>query len=460
MRHLVGFSLLVGFFGLAGCSLSTVGSMDPTQGGKCDTPMKTATAKDMCTVCTCTDAGTWDCNSDTCQGSGGAPNATGGTKGMGTGGSGTSGTTGMSTGGTGMGGTSTGGASMGGSAATCMPGDTKLADDGCNKCTCTDSGDWACTLLGCSACAPMDTMTFGCQTCVCDATGAWNCTPVDGKDCTTPPACTPGETIDAGDGCNTCTCTNEGGFACTQKACDQKCPPPLRYDPKTCTSTGDAYAQDPATGQCCAYSSPCETPTGWKVYDTPGCGTPVMCAEGMADCDGEASNGCETKIIADPNNCGACGIPCMAPAGVMATCNNGVCSYPGQTSGSCFYGGLNHSVGDSFPSRDGCNTCGCLVNPDGTTDIACTERACMCSPEKEPYRQYAGTSPDACKTIDFACSSDTTMFSNECGCGCEQSDECPNSFDCSPAGMANMLSCDRTLMQRCPFSTVLTNGPR
>jgi len=463
MRHLVGFSLFVGFSGLFGCSLSTVGSMDPTQGGKCDTPMQTATAKDMCTECTCTDAGTWSCNSDACMGSGGSGAGTGGTKGMGTGGSGMGASPGAGTGGTkgmGTGGASVGGTGMGGSAGatTCMAGDTKLADDGCNKCTCTDSGDWACTLLGCTACAPMDTMTFGCQTCICNATGGWDCTTVGSKDCM-PAACKPGETSLSGDGCNTCTCTADGQLACTDKACGEECPPPLRYDPKTCMSTGDAYALDPATGLCCAYSSSCEAPDGWKVYDTPGCGVTVMCPGGTADCDGDSSNGCETKITADPSNCGACGLVCMSPAGVMATCNNGACSYPGQTSGSCLYEGVNHSVGDSFSSRDGCNTCGCVVNPDGTTDIACTERACMCNPKNEPYRMYAGSSPDpSCETVDFSCPSNTTVFTNECGCGCEQSVECPDSFDCSPAGMMNMLSCDQSLIDRCPYSQILTNG--
>jgi hypothetical protein len=463
MRHLVGFSLLVGFSGLFGCSLSTVGSMDPTQGGKCESPMQKETAKDMCTVCTCTGAGTWDCNSDACPGAGGSGPGTGGTNGMGTGGSGTGaspgagGTDAMGTGGMSMGGTGMGGSAGSGA---CMPGESKLADDGCNKCTCTETGEWACTLVDCAACTPMETMTVGCQSCVCNATGSWDCTTIEGDDCPAPPPCMLDETIPAGDGCNICTCWGNGTFICTKKACPKECPPPLRYDPKTCMSTGDAYAQDPTTGQCCAYSSSCQAPPGWKVYDTPGCGVPQMCSAGTADCDGDASNGCETKLSADPNNCGACGLVCMSPAGVMAACNDGVCTYPGSSSGSCLYAGVNHTVGDSFPSRDGCNTCGCVVNPDGTTDIACTERACMCNPDDEPYRQYAATSPDGCKTIDFACPSDTTMFSNECGCGCEQSVECPNEFDCSAAGMAGMLSCDAALMERCPYSEVLTDGLR
>ncbi len=460
MRHLVGFSLMVGLSALFGCSVSTVGSMDPIQGGKCDTPMQQATAPDMCTQCTCTDAGTWDCNSDACQGSGGAGPGTGGTKGSGgasMGGTGMGASPGAGSGGSGGSGMSVGGTGMGGSAGACTQGDTKLADDGCNKCTCTDSGDWACTLLGCTVCTPMDTKTFACQTCICDATGAWNCMTVGSEDCM-PAACKPGETTLAGDGCNTCTCTMDGQLACTQKACDVECPPPVRFDPKTCTSTGDAYAQDPTTGQCCAYSSQCEAPAGWKVYDMPGCGSP-MCAEGLADCDGDASNGCETKVTADASNCGACGIVCMAPAGTMATCNNGACSYP--MAPECLYMGVHHVAksegtdNDWFPAVNGCGGCSCVLLPDGSPAIACTTLACACDPQKDPYSRYVSTSPDACKALDFMCPENTTQFTDDCGCGCVQDVfECPPTFDCTGPGQM-MGSCDPALMAKCPYSQVM-----
>jgi len=47
------------------------------------------------------------------------------------------------------------------------------------------------------------------------------------------------------------------------------------------------------------------------------------CELGFDDCDGEASNGCETDINWDPAHCGACGYSC-------ATCENGLCA-----SGAC-----------------------------------------------------------------------------------------------------------------------------
>src|ERR1700753_149293 len=81
MRHLVGFSLWLGAAGaLFGCSLSTVGAMDPVQGNKCDQPAQTATAKGDCTECTCNGA-TGSCDSSACMASGGS--GTGGGTGVG-----------------------------------------------------------------------------------------------------------------------------------------------------------------------------------------------------------------------------------------------------------------------------------------------------------------------------------------------------------------------------------------
>jgi hypothetical protein len=52
------------------------------------------------------------------------------------------------------------------------------------------------------------------------------------------------------------------------------------------------------------------------------CGT--ACDEGYADCDGNVSNGCETYVWSDPNNCGACGVRCDIGGG--QPCIRGQCA--------------------------------------------------------------------------------------------------------------------------------------
>jgi hypothetical protein len=72
------------------------------------------------------------------------------------------------------------------------PGDSRPDRDGCNTCTCQESGHIACTEL---ACAPTRGCTFA------------------GKKYSF------GQRFPDVDGCNTCTCRDDGSVACTEIAC-------------------------------------------------------------------------------------------------------------------------------------------------------------------------------------------------------------------------------------------------
>ncbi|MEM9190090.1 MAG: hypothetical protein AAGF12_12980 [Myxococcota bacterium] len=65
----------------------------------------------------------------------------------------------------------------------------------------------------------------------------------------------------------------------------------------------------------------------------------VICEAPVADCDGEASNGCETNTDVDPSHCGACGSSCPRDQ----TCMAGACSEPSTQETHRVSGGLAHS---------------------------------------------------------------------------------------------------------------------
>jgi hypothetical protein len=114
---------------------------------------------------------------------------------------------------------------------------------------------------------------------------------------------------------------------------------------------------------------------------------------------------------------------------------------------TCEYAGETWDPGESFPAEDGCNTCFC--GEDGS--VGCTKMACECNPGSEPNRDYIGESPEQCQVIRFACPENTSYFSNACGCGCEQSDSCPEYFNCMPG--PDVTPCDIPALKRqCPYS--------
>jgi hypothetical protein len=65
----------------------------------------------------------------------------------------------------------------------------------------------------------------------------------------------------------------------------------------------------------------------------------------------------------------------------------------------------------------------------GTT-INCLGSACDRGAEYN--RKYATTSHDSCALIDFACPANTEYFINDCGCGCQQDESCPQFVNCQP----------------------------
>jgi len=445
MRHLVGSSLLSGLAAglLLGCSLSTIGAMDPVEGGKCDVAMQSKTAADGCTQCVC-DGATWDCNGAACMAGCSAGDKKAAADGCNTCSCGMDGKWSCTT-----------DAKCPAPGSECQPGDTKLRDDGCARCECDMSGQWACPDIACSKCTPGETMPDAtmCKTCTCSDDGTqWNCMPSMADGCGGS-KCTPGEVIPSGDGCNTCTCGADGSLACTMKACD--CPPEL--DVGGMCPPQMIYALNPLTKACCGYSSKCAAPAGWDLYPTPTClPEPTVCASGKADCDGDPANGCETNVMTSALNCGACGSVCMAVGGT-GTCDQGKCVTPEQP--TCFYGGVQYAPGATFPSRDGCNACSCILDMKSVPSVACTERACLCDPTTDTYRKYVVTDPMKCELVDLMCPEDTTTFTNDCGCGCEQSTDCPNVFDCTdPSTMKSY--CDPALEARCPYSTHAQSGLR
>jgi hypothetical protein len=333
----------------------------------------------------------------------------------------------------------------------CEPGDVKPGEGECFNCSCDMTGHWDCPDITCEPCVEGEMTGTECMECVCNERGTWSCTGFFDGMCGGPEECVPGETYPAGDGCNTCTCSMDGVLMCTMKFCGGMC----AYGTVDCNADpSDGCETDTLTSvqNCGGCGVGCTAPVGQMAVCDEGVCVPggLVCEVGRADCDGDVDNGCETDISSSPDNCGACGLVCMAAVGDTAVCNVGQCGLRGDP---CWYRYEEYEIGEDFPARDGCNTCSCVDTETGS-QVACTDIACECNPMSEAnYRGYVSTDPVECMTADFPCPTYTTHFTNECGCGCEQVEDCPDTYPCAGDGSMDMMCA--YLREHCPWSTAI-----
>jgi len=204
----------------------------------------------------------------------------------------------------------------GGSGATCEyngvfhpVGTSFRSSDGCNTCSCDSFGKVACTLMAC--------LSSGGTSSVGGATSS-GCF-YGGNNYAV------GASFKSADGCNSCSCDKSGSVACTDMAC----------------AVGGASGAGGSPGQTCSYNG-VNYALGASFKSTDGC------------------NSC---------SCTASGVACT-----LVYCGVGGASAAGGSSGvTCSYNGVNYSVGSTFKSTDGCNTCSCT-----TAGVAvCTKMACQ-----------------------------------------------------------------------------------
>ena len=102
----------------------------------------------------------------------------------------------------------------------------------------------------------------------------------------------------------------------------------------------------------------------------------AACKFGWDDCNGDPKDGCETNVLADIKNCGACGMPCAVKPNAQVSCINATCQLT-----SCVQGFLDC---DGSPAN-GCEinigtdaaNCGGCKRPCGQ-GLVCKGQQCTC----------------------------------------------------------------------------------
>ncbi|HYV47520.1 MAG TPA: FG-GAP-like repeat-containing protein [Myxococcaceae bacterium] len=197
-------------------------------------------------------------------------------------------------------------------------------------------------------------------------------------------------------------------YSCSspQVVCDSGCADKAT-DPANCGACGNACG----SGATCSSGYCCASGLSWCQLAHACVDTGTCCSAPLANCDGNAVNGCETNLNTSPANCGACGAVCPARANAAATCSSGAC---------------NFSCNTGFANCNGSTTDGCEVNlgtdPNhcGACPMACparTNATATCSSSACSFSCFTGFAN--CNGIATdGCEADLNGSTTNCGtCG-------------------------------------------
>ncbi len=188
-----------------------------------------------------------------------------------------------------------------------------------------------------------------------------------------------------------------------------------------------------STSNCGSCGNVCNTANATPACSNGTCAI-ASCNPNFGNCDGNVSNGCEINFQTDPNNCGGCGIKCSLP-NATAACTNGMCTIAACTAGfaDCDHNATNGCEVNINGDANNCGGCGSVCKlPNATAN--CAGGICGVSSCNAGYQNCNNAAADGCEV-------NTNGDPNNCG-GCGHVCNTPNGTPGCGSGLCTVASCN------------------
>jgi hypothetical protein len=283
------------------------------------------------------------------------------------------------------------------------------------------------------------------------ATGFADCDGNPDNGCETPTT----TTTDCGGCGHQCQAVNTSATACVNSRCAPTCVS-LYGD---CDSNPDNGCETSlTTGTNCGHCGTACAPANATGDCSTGTCTVVSCSSGYADCDGQATNGCEVNTTSDANHCGLCTtncgalahvstVSCVTSACVINSCASGWGDCDGQAATGC--------ETDLTTTATHCGACttDCTQLPH-VQNVSCTSSACTVGSCQTGWGNCDGQATNGCET-------DLTSTATHCGACATDCTKLPNvaSATCTNSGCfitqcaTGYADCDGNSANGCEVNT-------
>ncbi len=234
--------------------------------------------------------------------------------------------------------------------------------------------------------------------------------------------------------CGSCTqaCANDhGGASCSAGKCVPSCL--SGYDNCDGDPTNGCEANLTNDPTHCGSCAACSLPNATAACTNSSC-TIATCQPNTADCNGIASDGCETNLQTTAAHCGACTTACNSTNGT-ATCSAGTCGITCATGfDNCDGNMTNGCEVDLTKSVDHCGTCStmCADQPNGTA--ICKSGVCGVSNCTAPFGDCDGLPANGCEANE-------DVDPTNCG-GCGNRCVVPHATPKCTIGVCGISTCD------------------